>query len=252
MPGSPYGAAYTNPMNDLERRMDNVDLSRGRGASVGEYNSKQRRTRTPRPPLLILVLVMPNQDHHIKARSRLHRPTWARQTSDIRPPKAVIRTPPTRRPGMAPTYTVLPLRSAAQPAVPSRRPSCRAPGPPRPIPWVDPLGYTARDRAPRHPFPAECPSGTGPGPRRPTRAVPQANTLNNPFLVPARRRPFPEERHLLTTHSLASHTLIPFRGPRITAAVCPWVAQSLRGCCLHPTGSAVPRIWLSRTPSSTP
>jgi hypothetical protein len=60
MPGSPYGAAYTNPMNDLERRMDNVDLSRGRGASVGEYNSKQRRTRAPRPPLLILVLSCPS------------------------------------------------------------------------------------------------------------------------------------------------------------------------------------------------
>jgi hypothetical protein len=38
-PGSPYGA-YTNPMNDLERRMDNVDLGRPRNASVGEYNSK--------------------------------------------------------------------------------------------------------------------------------------------------------------------------------------------------------------------
>jgi len=37
MPGSPYGA-YTNPMNDLERRMDNVDLNRARGAPVGDYN----------------------------------------------------------------------------------------------------------------------------------------------------------------------------------------------------------------------
>lgn len=43
-PGSPYGA-YTNPMNDLERRMDGVDLNRGRGASVGEYN--RRQTVTP-------------------------------------------------------------------------------------------------------------------------------------------------------------------------------------------------------------
>lgn len=35
-PGSPYGA-YTNPMNDLERRMDSVDLGRGR-APVNDYN----------------------------------------------------------------------------------------------------------------------------------------------------------------------------------------------------------------------
>jgi len=40
MPGNPYGA-YSNPMNDLERRMDGVDLGRGRNASQGEYNSKR-------------------------------------------------------------------------------------------------------------------------------------------------------------------------------------------------------------------
>src|SRR6266446_6910062 len=57
-PGSPYGT-YTNPMNDLERRMDGVDLGRGRNAPVGEYNSKQRVTYAPRPPLLTLVLSCP-------------------------------------------------------------------------------------------------------------------------------------------------------------------------------------------------
>jgi len=56
MPGSPYGAAYSNPMNDLERRMDGVDLSRGRGATVGDYNSKRRVTHVLGPPLLTLVL----------------------------------------------------------------------------------------------------------------------------------------------------------------------------------------------------
>ena len=46
-PGSPYGA-YTNPMNDLERRMDGVDLAgRPRNASVGDYNRKQTVTHTP-------------------------------------------------------------------------------------------------------------------------------------------------------------------------------------------------------------
>ncbi|KAF8268269.1 hypothetical protein EI94DRAFT_1197862 [Lactarius quietus] len=47
---APYGAgAYTNPMNDLERRMDNVDLSHGRKSSVGEYNSRRRSTYTEAP-----------------------------------------------------------------------------------------------------------------------------------------------------------------------------------------------------------
>jgi hypothetical protein len=42
----PYGA-YTNPMNDLERRMDGVDLGHSRGTSVGEYNSKRMTCRCP-------------------------------------------------------------------------------------------------------------------------------------------------------------------------------------------------------------
>ena len=51
-----YGG-YSNPMNDLERRMDNVDLGQGRKGSVGEYNRDNRRRSTyteapigPQPP----------------------------------------------------------------------------------------------------------------------------------------------------------------------------------------------------------
>src|SRR5713226_7566968 len=44
--------AYTNPMNDLERRMDAVDLGRPWNASVGDYNSKQMVTHALRLPLL--------------------------------------------------------------------------------------------------------------------------------------------------------------------------------------------------------
>jgi hypothetical protein len=43
-----YGA-YTNPMNDLERRMDNVDLGRPRN----DYNSKRTGTYLSRPAFLI-------------------------------------------------------------------------------------------------------------------------------------------------------------------------------------------------------
>lgn len=76
MPGSPYGA-YTNPMNDLERRMDNVDLNRARGAPMGEFNSKRRATRVPWPAFLISS-VNP-QDRPISTRSHRHRPTWVSQ-----------------------------------------------------------------------------------------------------------------------------------------------------------------------------
>jgi hypothetical protein len=43
-------------MNDLERRMDGVDLGRGRNTSVGEYNRRQSVIHTPMPPLLILAV----------------------------------------------------------------------------------------------------------------------------------------------------------------------------------------------------
>ena len=39
-------------MNDLERRMDAVDLGRPWNASVGDYNSKQMVTHALRLPLL--------------------------------------------------------------------------------------------------------------------------------------------------------------------------------------------------------
>ncbi|KAH9007031.1 hypothetical protein EDB86DRAFT_2869628 [Lactarius hatsudake] len=44
----PYGA-YTNPMNDLERRMDNVDLGRARKSSMSEYGGRRRSTYTEAP-----------------------------------------------------------------------------------------------------------------------------------------------------------------------------------------------------------
>ena len=50
--GSMTGAygAYTNPMNDIERRMDNVDLGHSRKTSVGgEYNNRRRSTYTEAP-----------------------------------------------------------------------------------------------------------------------------------------------------------------------------------------------------------
>ncbi|KAI0307365.1 hypothetical protein B0F90DRAFT_1923083 [Multifurca ochricompacta] len=43
--GSPYGV-YSNPMNDLERRMDGVDLGSARKSSVGEYSNRRRSTYT--------------------------------------------------------------------------------------------------------------------------------------------------------------------------------------------------------------
>ncbi|KAI9466807.1 hypothetical protein BJY52DRAFT_1234481 [Lactarius psammicola] len=51
--GSPYGA-YTNPMNDLERRMDGVDLGRARKSSMGEYtnaNTNRRRSTYTEAPI---------------------------------------------------------------------------------------------------------------------------------------------------------------------------------------------------------
>jgi hypothetical protein len=196
--------------------MDGVDLGRPRNASV-DYNSKRRLTHVPRPPSLILVLSRRStlQDRHIKPRSRLHRPTWVRQISDTRLPKGGIRTTPIRP---ALTYTVLPLRTAV--ANPSR-PSCRAPGRPRPILWVgQPLRYMPRARAPRHPIPVHfLRMGTDPVPHRPSPAPARTNTPNR-SLVPVPRRPFLV--HLPpTAGSLASVTLMLFHGPRMSVVVPP-------------------------------
>lgn len=58
----PYGA-YTNPMNDLDRRMDNVDLNRARGPSVGEYNRSpyQHPIAPPSPNMGVTNLGYPPQ-----------------------------------------------------------------------------------------------------------------------------------------------------------------------------------------------
>jgi hypothetical protein len=161
-----------------------------------------------------------HQDRHIKARSRLHRPIWVRQISDIRLHQRGIRAPPTHHPGMAPTYTVLPLRSVG---AASRKLSCRAPGPLRPILVGDPPAYIARARAPRHPSPVEClRTGTDPVPRRPTPAVAQTtNTPNRRSLVPVTRRPFLGHLLNFTTGSPASGTLMLLSGPRMSALACP-------------------------------
>jgi hypothetical protein len=161
---------------------------------------------------------------------------------------------------MALTSTVLPLRTAAHPS----RLSSRAPGPlrpilwvgqeamgymvsapRRPIPWVgQALGYMAI--APRRPIPVQCMVETDPVPHRPSPALfPRANTPNR-SIVPVPHRPSPE--HLPLTGSPPSNTLMLmlFRGPRDTAA-----RPLNRICYLHPMGSVVPQIWLSRTLSST-
>jgi hypothetical protein len=46
---APAYGAYTNPMNDLDRRMNNVDLGQGRKTSVGEYDNRRRSTYTEAP-----------------------------------------------------------------------------------------------------------------------------------------------------------------------------------------------------------
>lgn len=47
--GSASYGAYTNPMNDLDRRMDNVDLGHARKTSVGDYSGRRRSTYTEAP-----------------------------------------------------------------------------------------------------------------------------------------------------------------------------------------------------------
>jgi hypothetical protein len=47
-------------MNDLERRMDGVDLGRGRSTTVGDYNRKQTVTHTRLPLLTLAVYCLPS------------------------------------------------------------------------------------------------------------------------------------------------------------------------------------------------
>jgi hypothetical protein len=146
---------------------------------------------------------------------------------------------------MALTSTVLPLRTAVHPS----RLSSRAPGPLRPILWVgQALGCMVS--APLHPFPVQCLSTaeTDPVPHRPSLALPRANTLNRSINVPVPHRPSPP-LPLTAVGSPASHTLMLFRGPRVSAVARPW--RQNRICYLRLMGSVVPQIWLSRTLSST-
>ena len=248
MPGNPYGA-YSNPMNDLERRMDGVDLGRGRNASQGEYNSKRWGPYISK--LAFLISSVTRQGHRISTRSRRHRPTWAPRTLGIRSrPRRGIRAPSIRHLGMAPTYTALPLRTAAYLGAPPSQPSCRAPGPLRPILWVTPVqGCTASAR--RHPVLVQCRSTavTDPVPRRPSLAVSRATILQR-SPVPVLRRLFPG--HPLLTGSLPTNTLILSLGPLALAVARRLVGQNNRRCCLHPMVSVAPRTSRNRTHSSIP
>jgi hypothetical protein len=196
-----------------------------------------------------LISSVNRQGRHIRARSPRHRPTWVPRISGIHLPKLdirrtiAIRRPPRMAP--APTYTVLPLRSAA----PTSQPSCRGRGPLRPT--LCPGGhrrYTARGRVPRHPFLVEFRrTGIGPVPRRPSPAL-----FLPRVLIRVLRRPF-LEHPLLLTGSLATNTPMLSRGlPALAVARC-WAGQSnRRRCCLHPMGSVVPRISRSHIHSSIP
>jgi hypothetical protein len=83
--------------------------------------------------------------------------------------------------------------------------------------------------------------------RRALALTPRPNTPNRSIvLVP--HRPSPEHLLPLTGNSPPSNTLMLFRGPRVPAVGGPLS----RRCYLHPMGSVVPQIWLSRTLSSTP
>ena len=228
-------------MNDLEGRMGSVDLSgRGRNTSVGEYNRKQAVTHTPRPILNICC-----QDRRINNQSRLHRPTWVQPISVTLPQRGMPRqTPRIRSLGMEPTSTVLPLRTAVHP----NRLFSRARGPLRPIPWVGQALYMVN--APRRPVPVQCTAETDLVPHRPSPApIPRPNTLNR-LIDPGPRRPTPEHLLPLTTgRQEVSHILMVLRVPHVSAVARPW--RRNRTCYLHPMGSVVPQIWLSRTLSST-
>src|SRR5713226_637789 len=93
---------------------------------------------------------------------------------------------------MAPTSSVLLLRTAAHPSVHQSRLSSRAPGPLRPILWVG-LALGCMVSAPRRLFPVQClrTAETDPVPRRPSLAVfPPANTPHRSIvLVPHRPSP---------------------------------------------------------------
>src|SRR5258708_1702007 len=137
---------------------------------------------------------------------------------------------------MAPTSSVLLLRTAAHPSVHQSRLSSHALGPLRPILWVG-LALGCMVSAPRRLFPVQClrTAETDPVPRRPSPAVvPPANTSRRSIvLVPRRPSPavFPpantphrsivlvphppsREHHLpLTAGRPASHTLVVLPGP---------------------------------------
>ena len=149
-------------------------------------------------------------------------------------------------PAPAPTYTVLPLRTAAPPS----QPSCRDPGPLRPTlcPGRHPGGYTARGRVPRHPFLVELRrTGIDPVPRRPSPALSLPRVLIRVLRLPFLEHP------LLLTGSLATNTPMLSRGlPALAVARCLAGQSNRRRCYLHPMGSAVPRISRSHIHSSIP
>jgi hypothetical protein len=233
-------------MNDLERRMDNVDLGRPRNEP---YNSKRMGTYTKR--LAFLISSADHQSRHIRAPSPRPRPTWA--VGICHPKGDIRRTLTIHPPRMAPvpTYTVLPPRSASDMSATPSRPSCRAPGTLRPTLWLrEARRYTVHGRVPRHPFPVEFRRmGIDPVPRRPSLVASRQFILPR-ALVRVLRRLFPGFPLPLTA-SLATNTLMLSRGPPALAVARSLVGRSnRRQCCPHQMGSAVPRISRSRTHSS--
>ena len=253
MPGSPYGA-YTNPMNDLEGRMGNVDINRARGASVGDYGSKRRVTHVPRPAFLISS-VNP-QGLPISNRWHRHRPTWVSRTWGIRPklPQRDSRTLPRamrRRPGMGRTYTAHPLRTAPCLVTPSKpKRSCRAPGLLLPIPSC-PQGDRYMASVRHHPILVLGRTGTDPVIHRRTLVVSRVRSILLHALILVLHRLF-QEHPLLHTGSPPTNTLAlcPRGPPTLAVARCSVGQNNHRRCFLHPMASVVPRISRSRTRSS--
>jgi hypothetical protein len=207
----------------------------------------------PRPSFLISSSSVNHKGRRIKARARLRRlhPAWSPRTWGIRhlhPEGTPRRTLAIRPPGMAPTYTAHPLRTAVRQALPNRL-SCRAPGPPHPTLWAGQAqGYMASAR--RRPFPVQAhTAGTDPVPHHPSLAAPRARVVMLRVHLAVPRRLFPG--HLLPPTGRLATTTVLLRGlPMSALARCSAGLNHTR-CCLHPMVSVVPRISRSRTHSST-
>ncbi|KAH9077390.1 hypothetical protein EDB83DRAFT_2671984 [Lactarius deliciosus] len=148
----PYGA-YTNPMNDLERRMDNVDLGRARKSSMSEYGGRRRSTYTEAP---------------IAAANPGYAPAAGYGISPY-PPTGPVAPDPYQR-------AASPYHGAPEQAILSRS---RAPSP-NPMAGIGAGAYGPRSRAPS-PIPGAL---FGPRSRAPS-------PIPNPCPLPPAAPPFP-------------------------------------------------------------